>query len=58
MAETCAHPPCTCAPNGDDPFCSETCRLSVEQKDDRCSCGHDDCAGTELQRIEGRVIEA
>jgi hypothetical protein len=51
MAESCAHEPCTCPARGDDPFCSEICRTSLEQDADRCSCGHDDCAGTELNRV-------
>jgi hypothetical protein len=44
MADTCAHAPCHCDPEGSE-YCSLYCRDVALTKERRptCECGHVDC---------------
>ncbi len=47
----CEHPTCTCPPQEDDRFCSDSCREANQTARGNaavkvsCKCGHADCAG-------------
>ncbi len=43
----CAHPPCKCIVEVEEPYCSESCASVIDQPHDPCPCGHPECVGTE-----------
>jgi hypothetical protein len=52
----CAHPPCRCNVEIDEPFCSEVCASLKDRPRDPCPCGHPECVGAE-QAIEDEEFD-
>lgn len=45
----CAHAACTCHTDGDEEYCSESCRLSAERGTATgCGCGHAACVASDF----------
>jgi hypothetical protein len=43
----CAHPPCKCNVEVEEPFCSESCASATDVPRTACPCGHPECVGPE-----------
>ena len=52
----CAHPPCHCRVDIEEPFCSEMCANAEEAPRNPCRCGHPECAGME-QAVEDDELD-
>ena len=42
--QECAHSPCICQVTTDQEFCSDRCREHAASGNERCTCGHEECA--------------